>query len=123
MAAVDPTIFTKIKEMLMRDYNETTDEANCMVNQITEQKVVDRFYSANLITDDNQLKVNLHPFLADLVEACKPSKDEPSGEWVGWIIGPLAVIAVVLFIGLIVRFVRNKQTRQSVTVPDDLQME
>lgn len=73
---VDPTIFSKTKQLLIRNFSKTADEANCMVNEIIEKKIVDRFYSASLITDDNELKVSLAPYLDGIEKVCPPPEIE-----------------------------------------------
>jgi cytochrome c biogenesis protein ResB len=110
-SALNPAVFANIKDMLMQQLNKTKSEADCMVNEFAEKKIVDKFYSANIINDKSFLRKSLEPFLPAADAVCKftgLNKESDFGaEWIAVIIGAVVIIGVV--VGLIIRARKNSR--------------
>lgn len=108
---INSAVFANIKDMLMQQFNKTNVEADCMVNDIVEKKIVERFNAANLTSDRNFLRKSLEPFLPTAEKICQfheLTKDNSFGAgWIAVVIAGIVIIAVV--VGLIIRARKNSR--------------
>jgi hypothetical protein len=110
-SVLNPAVFANIKDMLMQQFNKTKTEADCMVNDIAEKKIVERFYTSNLISDKDLLRKKLEPFLPVAEKICDVTglvkQDSIGAEWIAVIIAGVVIIGVV--VGLIIRARKNSR--------------
>lgn len=110
-SAINPAVFANIKEMLMQQFNKTKTEADCMVNEFAEKKIVEGFASFNLTTDKDFLRRKLEPYLPAAQKICDVTtlvkQDSIGAEWIAVIIAGVVIIGVV--VGLIIRARKNSR--------------
>jgi hypothetical protein len=100
---VDPSIFIAIKEVLIYNYGKSEALANCMVDDFRRNKIVEKFYSPELLSDLPQLAREIEPFIADAEQNCK---NRPSPELTGksskfGLFVALILVGVIILGGLI----------------------
>lgn len=68
--AVDPNILTHIEETI-GTIDEYSGKAGCMAQKIIDENNINNFYAADLLSNHDQLLVELEPYLADARAKCE----------------------------------------------------
>lgn len=90
---IDNAIFDKIHQILTQNYSKDEKKVTCMVEDLKKNKIVDRFYKLQLLSDNELLMKEIQPYLTDAESNCETVFfTSPLG------IGIIAIIAVVLLL-------------------------
>lgn len=107
---IDPEIFKRIKNLLIKKYSKEDEEAECIVNVFRDNRIIDRIYEPTLLMDEDRLCDELEPFLAEAEETCsrrtdptpQPEPEDPAEPKVDPFTGGIIVAVVVGFLVLMV---------------------
>lgn len=66
---IDARIEESLKDVIS-GMNQYSDVAGCMAKKLMEQRIVDRFYTTDLLTDPVKLGREVEPYLADAKSFC-----------------------------------------------------
>lgn len=78
---IDARIEESLKDVISR-MNQYSDVAGCMAKKLMDQRIVDRFYTADLLTDPEKLKQEVEPYLADAKSFCPNGYGTRFKNWV-----------------------------------------
>lgn len=96
---IDEKVFDLIEQILRIKYPGNEEKVLCMTEDFKKNKIVDRFYVKDLLTDLKQLEKDIEPYIENAEANCKVQSD-PNGSIslpiIGLIIG-ISLILVVIF--------------------------
>jgi hypothetical protein len=84
---VDDGIYGAIEKIIeKRNPHKTHDEIKCIVESFKDDKLVDKFYTADLLFNHQKLEREIEPYLSNVSTKC---------EWIAFIKTPLGICCVV----------------------------
>lgn len=126
MEGIDVEIFEKIRLLFTKRYRYDVETISCIIADLQSNRIIDRFYKPELLSNQDALDRELKPYLDDAESNCK--SDEKSGEKpkeeqsdknffgtpVGISIIVLVIALLVIIIGLItMRVIKSRRAERN----------
>lgn len=104
---VDSEIYNVVDKVIDKNYPEKTDELrDCYAANIRKNKIVEKFYTADLLYKPNDLWKNLKPYMKTVEDDCE---DSLTNKFIK--ISGIILLCILILLGILVLlgiFIRNR---------------
>lgn len=114
---INDTVFDIISEILSGRFDSITK--SCIIEELKSNRIIDRFYKPELLTDQKTLEKELEPYLPDAESSCSSSEGLKKEFFIGTPLGIGILVTIILstIIAVFVGWTLVKKYRGQERVP------